>query len=71
MNILQEIKRIFRGEVPLSVLLKRGLTVGSNFSMQSSVRCDYFKYQDTILRTPKSKDSKEYKLFLKLYQEQN
>ena len=40
MNILQEIKRIFRGEVPLSVLLKRGLTVGNNFSMQSSVTID-------------------------------
>ena len=37
MNILREIKRIYRGEVLLSVLLKRGLTVGNNFSMQSSV----------------------------------
>lgn len=37
---------------------------------ESVVRCDYFKYQDTILRTPMSKDSKEYKLFMELYQEQ-
>ncbi len=40
MNILKEIKRIYRGEVPLSVLLKRGLTIGENFSMQSSVTID-------------------------------
>ena len=34
------------------------------------VQCDFHKYCDTILRTPMSKDSKEYKLFLNLYQEQ-
>ena len=33
----------------------------------SVIQCDYFKYTDTILRTPMSKDSKEYKTFLKLF----
>lgn len=32
------------------------------------VRCDYCKYENTILRTPMSKDSKDYVNFIRLYQ---
>jgi len=31
------------------------------------IKIDYTVYEDKILRTPMSKDSKEYKIFIKLY----
>lgn len=40
MKLLQELKRIWCGEMPLGMIVKRGLTVGKNFSMQSSVKID-------------------------------
>ena len=33
------------------------------------IRCDYNRYRDTILRSPMSKDSKEYNDFMRMYNE--
>jgi hypoxanthine phosphoribosyltransferase len=33
------------------------------------IKTNFYLYEDTIIRTPMSKDSKEYKIFLKIYKE--
>ena len=66
---VKAVKEKVREQFPESEIKLASLNVWRQ--SETVIRCDYFKYQDTILRTPMSKDSKEYKRFLKLYQEQN
>lgn len=52
-------------QYPLATVKLAALNVWKQ--SESVIKCDYFKYVDTILRTPMSKDSKEYKTFLELF----
>lgn len=61
--VCDEIKKIFvNSKVKLAAI-----NIWSD--SEKVINIDYFMYKDVIIRTPMSKDSKEYDTFLKLYNE--
>ncbi|MBQ7925567.1 MAG: phosphoribosyltransferase [Lachnospiraceae bacterium] len=61
--VLNEVKSIFKD----STVLFYALNVWSQ--SKSVVSVDYLSFSDTIIKAPMSKDSKEYKKFIEMYQD--
>ena len=61
-SVLHEIRR----EVGENVVIKTA-AINCWSKSFSIIKTDFFSYEDTIIQTPMSKDSKEYSIFEELY----
>lgn len=64
-NSMKQVVDVVSHELPRSIIKVAAFNVWDE--SETVIKTDYFCYKNAIMRTPMSKDSREYKLFKKMY----
>ena len=65
-NSMKQVVEFVKSELPVSIIRVAALNVWDE--SENIIKADYYCYRNAIMRTPMSKDSKEYILFKKMFE---